>query len=93
MLEDGWIFAYDGVVGNIHPVENDDGKCDEILNVIVGGTGKYAGANGMLIGLVGDHLARSNLPRRNRESGALVTSGGPRSARVCGVQCWFRIDA
>jgi len=50
MLKDGWIYAYDGVVGNLHPVENDDGKMDMLLNVIVGGTGKYKGANGMLIG-------------------------------------------
>ncbi len=50
MLNDGWIYAYDGVVGNLHPVENDDGKMDMLLNVIVGGTGKYKGANGILIG-------------------------------------------
>lgn len=50
MLDDGWIFAYDGVMGNLHPVENDDGKMDQLVNVIVGGTGKYAGCNGMLVG-------------------------------------------
>lgn len=50
MLDDGWIFAYDGIVGNLHQVENDDGKMDMLVNVIVGGTGKYEGCNGLLIG-------------------------------------------
>lgn len=49
-LKDGDIYVYDGVVGNIEPKENDDGKVDYLINVIVGGTGAYEGATGMLLG-------------------------------------------
>ncbi len=49
MLKDGNIYAYDGVVGNLEP-ETDDGKMDYLINVIVGGTGAYEGATGMLLG-------------------------------------------
>jgi hypothetical protein len=49
-LMDGDIYAYDGVVGNLEPAENDDGKMDYLINVIVGGTGAYEGATGMLVG-------------------------------------------
>lgn len=49
MMKDGNIFAYDGVVGNLEPDEG-DGKMDYLLNVIVGGTGAYEGATGMLLG-------------------------------------------
>jgi len=50
MLKDGNIYAYDGVVGNLEPAEGDDGKVDYLINVIVGGTGAYEGATGMLLG-------------------------------------------
>ncbi|MBN1626669.1 MAG: hypothetical protein JW944_09105 [Deltaproteobacteria bacterium] len=52
MLEDGNIYAYDGIVGNMAPLdkEADDGKMDYLINVIVGGTGAYEGATGMLLG-------------------------------------------
>lgn|GEM_PF-3083909 len=51
MLKDGNIYAYDGVVGNLEPeVKEDDGKMDYLINVIVGGTGAYEGATGMLVG-------------------------------------------
>jgi hypothetical protein len=49
-LPDGDIYAFDGVMGNIEPLANDDGKSDYVLNVIVGGTGRYANATGMLLG-------------------------------------------
>lgn len=52
MLSDGNIYAYDGVVGNLEPYDPDvdDGKMDYLINVIVGGTGAYEGATGMLLG-------------------------------------------
>ena len=51
MLKDGNIYAYDGVVGNLEPeVAEDDGKMDYLINVIVGGTGAYEGATGILVG-------------------------------------------
>lgn len=51
MLEDGNIYVYDGVVGNVEPaVDADDGRMDYLINVIVGGTGAYEGATGMLLG-------------------------------------------
>ena len=51
-LSDGDIYAYDGVVGNLEPYDSevDDGKMDYLINVIVGGTGAYEGAKGMLLG-------------------------------------------
>jgi len=50
-LEDGDIYAFDGVMGNIEPtVAEDDGKIDYLMNVIVGGTGRYRNANGILLG-------------------------------------------
>jgi hypothetical protein len=48
-LEDGDIYAYDGIMGNVVPA-TDDGKGDYLLEVIVGGTGKYRNANGILLG-------------------------------------------
>jgi hypothetical protein len=50
MLKDGNIYAYDGVVGTLEPDNGDDGKVDYLINVIVGGTGAYEGATGMLLG-------------------------------------------
>ena len=52
MLKDGNIYAYDGIVGNLDPLDPDadDGKMDYIVNVIVGGTGAYEGASGILLG-------------------------------------------
>lgn len=50
MLKDGNIYAYDGVVGNLEPESGDDGKMDYLINVVVGGTGAYEGATGMLLG-------------------------------------------
>jgi hypothetical protein len=50
MTKYGNIIAYDGIVGNLHKVENDDGKMDCLINVVVGGTGIFKGCNGMLIG-------------------------------------------
>jgi hypothetical protein len=49
MLKDGNIYAYDGITGNLEK-ETDDGKMDYLINVIVGGTGAYEGATGMLLG-------------------------------------------
>jgi len=51
-LQDGNIYAYDGLVGNLSPEleDGDDGKIDYVINVIVGGTGAYEGATGMLVG-------------------------------------------
>ncbi len=51
-LKDGNIYAYDGIVGNMEPNDEkvDDGKMDYLINVIVGGTGAYEGATGMLLG-------------------------------------------
>jgi hypothetical protein len=51
-LADGDIYAYDGVTGNLEPEvsDGDDGKVDYLINVIVGGTGAYEGATGMLLG-------------------------------------------
>jgi len=50
MLKDGNIYAYDGVIGTLEPANDDDGKLDYLINVIVGGTGAYEGATGMLLG-------------------------------------------
>jgi hypothetical protein len=51
-LKDGDIYAYDGIVGNLEPELEDgsDGRIDYLINVIVGGTGAYEGATGMLLG-------------------------------------------
>lgn len=51
-LADGDIYAYDGITGNYMPnlEDGDDGKMDYLINVIVGGTGAYEGATGMLLG-------------------------------------------
>ncbi len=49
-LPDGDIYAWDGVMGNVQPVVGDDGKMDYLVNVIVGGTGRYKNATGMLLG-------------------------------------------
>jgi hypothetical protein len=48
-LKDGDIYAYDGIMGNVLPATA-DGKGDYLLEVIVGGTGKYRNANGILLG-------------------------------------------
>lgn len=50
MFKDGNIYAYDGVVGTLEPANDDDGKVDYLINIIVGGTGAYEGATGMLLG-------------------------------------------
>lgn len=51
MLTDGNIYAYDGIVGNFEPfAPGTREKQDELINVIVGGTGAYEGVNGMLLG-------------------------------------------
>jgi|WetSurMetagenome_2_1015567.scaffolds.fasta_scaffold231596_2 hypothetical protein len=50
MLKDGNIYAYDGVIGTLEPDSGDDGKLDYLINIIVGGTGAYEGATGMLLG-------------------------------------------
>jgi hypothetical protein len=50
MLKDGNIYAYDGVIGTLEPANDDDGKLDYLINIIVGGTGAYEGATGMLLG-------------------------------------------
>ena len=50
-LPDGDIYAYDGIVGNFVPfAEGTREKQDELLNIIVGGTGAYKGANGLMLG-------------------------------------------
>lgn len=48
-LDGGDIYAYDGTMGNLVP-ESDDGKVDCVLEVIVGGSGDYVDATGMLVG-------------------------------------------
>lgn len=53
MLEDGEIITYDGVMGNLKPSGFDGiegNKMDELINVVVGGTGAYEGAVGMWVG-------------------------------------------
>lgn len=63
-LEDGDIYAFDGVMGGVEPIVDDDGKMDYLMNVIVGGTGRYRNANGILLGRTpgrGD-APDSNLP-------------------------------
>ena len=47
----GDIYAWDGIMGNIQPVVNDDGKMDYLLNVVVGGTGAFENAGGILLGI------------------------------------------
>jgi hypothetical protein len=49
-LPDGDIYAWDGIMSAVQPVESDDGKIDYLLNVIVGGTGRYENAHGILLG-------------------------------------------
>jgi hypothetical protein len=47
-LKDGTIYAYDSIAGGLD-VDKDEHK-DELLNVIVGGTGSYHDAVGILVG-------------------------------------------
>jgi hypothetical protein len=55
-LPDGDIYTWDGVLANIEPgidppgPDEDDGKMDYLINVIVGGTGPYENATGILLG-------------------------------------------
>jgi hypothetical protein len=51
-LEDGDIYAYDGIAGALVPELEDgsDGRIDYLINVIVGDTGAYEGATGVLLG-------------------------------------------
>jgi hypothetical protein len=50
-LPDGDIYAYDGIVANFEPYQGDQReKVDELINVIVGGSGVYEGCNGLLLG-------------------------------------------
>lgn len=69
MLKDGWIYAYDGVFGAL--VEGTENltpdvpalRNDALVNVIVGGTGAYEGAVGLMIGCTegsGDIQTASN---------------------------------
>lgn len=44
-------YAFDGIMGNIQPKVNDDGKMDYLMNIIVGGTGAFEDATGMLLGI------------------------------------------
>lgn len=46
----GEFYAYDGIVKGLQSVANDDGKMDYLINVIVGGTGIFEGATGVLLG-------------------------------------------
>ena len=49
----GSIITYDGVMGNLKPsgfTGIEGNKMDELLNVVVGGTGAYEGALGMWVG-------------------------------------------
>ena len=45
-------YAWDGIVGNLAPYDEnlDDGKSDYLINVIVGGTGIFEDATGLLVG-------------------------------------------
>jgi hypothetical protein len=49
-LPDGDIYAWDGIMAGVQANDVDDGKIDYLLNVIVGGTGRYENANGILLG-------------------------------------------
>jgi hypothetical protein len=62
-LADGDIYAYDGITGNYKPelTDGDDGKIDYLINVIVGGTGAYEGATGMLLGMTPGRGASTNV--------------------------------
>ena len=48
-VKEGSIYAYDSVAGRVSTTT--DGRKDEILNVIVGGTGAFEGATGIWVGL------------------------------------------
>jgi hypothetical protein len=51
-LADGDIYAYDGIVANYEPYQGDaKEKRDELINVIVGGSGAFKGCNGMILGV------------------------------------------
>lgn len=56
MLEDGWIYAYDGIFGAMLEGTQHLGpdipslRKDALVNVIVGGTGAYEGAVGLMVG-------------------------------------------
>lgn len=50
-LKGGNIFAYDGITGSLEPnIRGTYVRSDYLMNVIVGGTGKFKGATGMLLG-------------------------------------------
>lgn len=48
-VKDGSIYAYDSVAGRVST--SPEGRKDEIVNVIVGGTGVFEGAVGLWVGL------------------------------------------
>jgi len=49
--EEDSFYAFDGIMGNIQPLANDDGKMDYLMNIVVGGTGAFKGATGMFLGI------------------------------------------
>lgn len=49
-LKGGDLYAYDSVTG-MYATENTDGGRNQMINLIVGGTGAYEGATGILLGL------------------------------------------
>lgn len=46
----GKIYVWDGIVGSLIPKSDAENKSDYLINVIVGGTGIFEGASGMLLG-------------------------------------------
>jgi hypothetical protein len=47
-VKDGSLYAYDGVAGRISTTS--EARKDEIVNIIVGGTGAFQGATGLWVG-------------------------------------------
>ena len=48
-VKDGSIYAYDSVAGRVFT--SSEGRKDEVVNVVVGGTGAFEGATGLWVGL------------------------------------------
>ncbi|MDC7126846.1 MAG: hypothetical protein PQJ46_14840, partial [Spirochaetales bacterium] len=67
-LKDGNIYAWDGILGRISndKVDGTTDREDALVNVIVGGTGAYEGATGILVGHTpssGELKGENNLPK------------------------------
>ncbi|MGI5936162.1 MAG: stalk domain-containing protein [Oscillospiraceae bacterium] len=67
-MKDGDIYAWDGILGRIktNPGDGTANQSDALVNIIVGGTGSYAGATGILVGYTqgsGKNDPESTLPQ------------------------------